>query len=152
MHLSRSQWFLQFLRSSQSRLNFIVALSALLASIQPLAKDQNAALSLAIIGIVSATVSVVSLIFGWLLRMVETYAAKRQFDTKVNAREGGERMPTFRSGDLETGRFEGTFGDGPYDSRRGDAFEGPYGGEYELSVSSLPRGGDLVYTERDRPR
>lgn len=97
MHLSRSQWFLQFLRSSQSRLGFVVALSALLASVQPLAGDKAPALVLTIVGIASAAVSVVSLIFGWLLRMVESNAAKRQFDTKVSAleRERGERVPTY---------------------------------------------------------
>jgi len=73
-----SQTSLQFLRSSQTTLAFLVALSALSASVQPIVDKYTevGGWVFAIIGIISALVSVVSVMFGRILRWVEANAAR----------------------------------------------------------------------------
>ncbi|KDR67391.1 hypothetical protein GALMADRAFT_273212 [Galerina marginata CBS 339.88] len=83
MIFSTSWTVIQFLRSSQIRIGFLIALSALFAALQPIVGKYTAvgAWILAIIGVLSGLISVVAVSFGWLLTRIEAQAAKARQST-----------------------------------------------------------------------
>ncbi|TFK38766.1 hypothetical protein BDQ12DRAFT_99658 [Crucibulum laeve] len=77
---STSQTIIQHLRSSQRAMSALAALSALLASLQPIVDRQSriGGLILAGVGIVAATISVLSLVVDWMLKWIESNAARHR--------------------------------------------------------------------------
>ena len=78
MIFSTSQNVIQLIRASQKRLGFLIAFSALLASLQPIVEphSKQVGLALSIVGVVAATVSILSVFIGWALERIEATAPK----------------------------------------------------------------------------
>lgn len=71
---------IQKLRSLQQVMGFVIGVSALMASTQPMVDPANhtAGITLAIVGIVSAGISMTSLIVGKVMIMLEATAVKNE--------------------------------------------------------------------------
>lgn len=69
---------IQSLRSSRKRMAFLVAMSALFASAQPIVAHFNgkAIWIFVALGILAALISIISMMIEWLLEEVEVYSAK----------------------------------------------------------------------------
>ena len=80
MIFSTSWTVIQFLRSSQIRMGFLIALSALFSALQPIVGKYTSAGAwvLAVFGVLSGLISVVAVSFGWLLTRIEAQAAKKR--------------------------------------------------------------------------
>jgi len=80
LQFSTSWTVIQFLRSSQVRLGFLVALSALFASLQPVVANfsRTAGWVFAAAGVFSALASVFAVLFGRLLTWSEAHAARQR--------------------------------------------------------------------------
>ncbi|KAJ6575816.1 hypothetical protein B0H10DRAFT_1963777 [Mycena sp. CBHHK59/15] len=104
---STSQTVLHFLRSCYKILAFLMSLSALLASAQPVVDKKNftAGLVLAIVGIFAAAISVIAAGLGWVLAWIEVQSAKlssqwRQFHVSfasLTSESLFTRIPALRS-------------------------------------------------------
>jgi len=77
---STSQVVIQTLRSSQRRMTFLVALSALITSLTPIVKRfcADGGWVLVGIGITAAVIAVLSMALGWVLGWIEANAAKHR--------------------------------------------------------------------------
>jgi len=77
---STSQTFIQFMRSSQRRLAFLVALSAMFASLQPIVSKYTSVGGwvFAGVGVLAALISVLTVFVAWILTRVEAHAAKER--------------------------------------------------------------------------
>jgi len=77
---STSQVVIQTLRSSQRRMTFLVALSALITSLTPIVKRFSAVGGWVLvgIGITAAVIAVLSMALGWVLGWIEANAAKHR--------------------------------------------------------------------------
>ena len=80
MIFSTSWTVIQFLRASQIRMGFLIALSALFAALQPIIGRYTSvgAWVLSVFGVLSGLISVVAVSFGWLLTRIEAQAAKKR--------------------------------------------------------------------------
>ena len=80
MIFSTSWTVIQFLRSSQIRMGFLIALSATFSALQPIVQRYTPAGAwvLAVFGVLSGLISVVAVSFGWLLTRIEAQAAKKR--------------------------------------------------------------------------
>lgn len=78
MIFTTSQTVIQFLRSSQQRMTFLIAVSALFASLKPIADRYSSVVGwvFAGIGIIAALVSLLSTFVGWGLSQIEARGAK----------------------------------------------------------------------------
>lgn len=77
---STSQSVIQHLRSFQQLFTFLAALSALFASLQPVASNFNATAGwiFVAVGVTSGIISVLAVVVSWMLKWVERHSAIRK--------------------------------------------------------------------------